>query len=536
MKNLKESFAGQEHKDIISYVSAIANMNGGHLVVGVKDKTLDIVGTDFSGLSFNGSAVTTQSATFKLTEHCTYLSSEGLNIEEFITEDTQKRVWVIHIPRHFPRRPVLAHKKAWQRIEDSLVEMTPERMDAILTEPLAGSDWTASIIPDATLDDLDPEAILLARREYIAVHPNHSAEEVNGWDDITFLNKAKLTIKGQITMAAIIILGREEAEHYLLPHVCKIRWALKDSDGENLDFRIFSIPMILAVEDIGRLIRNTTYEFSIKGSIFPEKLTRYDMFTLREPLNNAIAHQDYEKCCRMEVIEYENDHLVFINHGSFIPESVETVVMQNSPESYYRNPFLVEAMRNVHMVDTEGGGIRKLFEQQRKRFFPMPDYDLNDGRVKVTIEGKVIDEKFANILASVYGLSMYDIILLDKVQKQRLLSLDEIKYLRKKGLVEGRKSNLFLSKSVAKSTGNVGLKSTYVRNRSFDDEYFKKMIIQYLEKFEKASRQEFEDLILPKLSEALTITQKKNKVKNLLYSLRVGGHIVLDSNRLWKLP
>lgn len=166
----------------------------------------------------------------------------------------------------------------------------------------------------------------------------------------------------------------------------------------------------------------------------------------------------------------------------------------------------------------------------------MPDYDLNDGRVKVTIEGKVIDEKFANILASVYGLSMYDIILLDKVQKQRLLSLDEIKYLRKKGLVEGRKSNLFLSKSVAKSTGNVGLKSTYVRNRSFDDEYFKKMIIQYLEKFEKASRQEFEDLILPKLSEALTITQKKNKVKNLLYSLRVGGHIVLDSNRLWKLP
>lgn len=48
----------------------------------------------------------------------------------------------------------------------------------------------------------------------------------------------------------------------------------------------------------------------------------------------------------------------------------------------------------------------------------MPYYDFGDGKVKVTIEGKVIDEKFANILASVYGLSMYDIILLDKVQKQ----------------------------------------------------------------------------------------------------------------------
>lgn len=442
---------------------------------------------------------------------------------------------MIHIPRHFPRRPVLAHKKAWQRIEDSLVEMTPERMDAILSEPIAGNDWTATIIPDATLDDLDPEAIRVARREYIAVHPNHTEEEVNGWNNLTFLNKAKLTIKDKITMAAIIIVGREESEHYLLPHVCKIRWALKDMNGENIDFRIFSIPMILTVDEIAKTIRNTTYEFSINGNIFPEKLKRYDMFTLREPLNNAIAHQNYEKCCRIEIIEHENDHLVFINHASFIPESVESVVMQNSPESYYRNPFLVEAMRNVHMVDTEGGGIKKLYEQQRKRFFPMPDYDLSDGKVKVTIDGKVIDERFANILTSVYGLEMYDIILLDKVQKQRRLMDDEIKYLRNKGLVEGRKTSLFLSRSIAKSSGNVGLKSTYVRNKSFDDEYFKNLIIQYLEKFGKASRRELEELIVPKLSEVLTDVQKKNKVKNLLYAMRSKGKIEQGEHRSWKL-
>lgn len=131
---------------------------------------------------------------------------------------------------------------------------------------------------------------------------------------------------------------------------------------------------------------------------------------------------------------------------------------------------------------------------------------------------------------------MYDIILLDKVQKQIILTVEEVNYLRKKDLVEGRKNNLFLSKNIAKSSGNVGLKSTYVRNRSFDDDYFKKMIVQYLEKFGKATRQEFEDLIIPKLSEALTTTQKKNKVKNLLYSLRVSGKIVLGIHRPWSLP
>ena len=87
-KNLKNSFCGGEKNDVVSYISAIANMKGGHLVIGVKDKTLEIVGTDISKLTFNGQPANTQSATFKLTEQCTYLSSEGLSIEEFVTDDT----------------------------------------------------------------------------------------------------------------------------------------------------------------------------------------------------------------------------------------------------------------------------------------------------------------------------------------------------------------------------------------------------------------------------------------------------------------
>lgn len=85
-KNLKNSFCGDEKNDVISYVSPIANMEGGYLVLGVKDKALEIVETDISRLTFNGQPANTQSATFKLTEQCTYLSSNGLSIEEFITD------------------------------------------------------------------------------------------------------------------------------------------------------------------------------------------------------------------------------------------------------------------------------------------------------------------------------------------------------------------------------------------------------------------------------------------------------------------
>ena len=121
-KNLKNSFCGDEKDDVISYVSAIANMEGGFLVMGVHDKTLEIVGTDIYNYD-------RQKAILRLTERCTNLSSEGLDIEEYVTDDTHKVVWVISIPKHQPKRPVYAHDKAWQRIEDSLVELTQERLN-----------------------------------------------------------------------------------------------------------------------------------------------------------------------------------------------------------------------------------------------------------------------------------------------------------------------------------------------------------------------------------------------------------------------
>ncbi len=119
MKNLKNSFNGKEGNDVLSYVSAIANMEGGELVIGVKDQTLDIVGTDLSALTFNGFAATPLTATFKLVEQCVNLSSEGLRVEEFITEDTQKRFGLfiflsishaalsMHIERHGNVLPIL---------------------------------------------------------------------------------------------------------------------------------------------------------------------------------------------------------------------------------------------------------------------------------------------------------------------------------------------------------------------------------------------------------------------------------------------
>lgn len=528
-KNLKNDFSGHEKEDVISYVSAIANMEGGHLVIGVEDKTLKIVGTN----TYNYDV---QKARLRLIDQCANLPSEGLNVEEFKTDDTSKTVWVVHVPKHMRRQPVFAHNKAWQRLDDSLIELTISRRNAILDEHEdAEQDWSAQVVPNACIEDLDPRAITKAREKFSELHPEREAE-IKSWDDITFLNKAKLTIKGQITNSTIILLGREESEHFLSPAVCKIRWMRKRTGmAENDEFGIFSIPMIIAVDEVAGKIKNATYTYTIEGNMFPDTLLRYDVFTIREPLCNAIAHQDYSLSARIEVVEYEDERLRFKNHGTFLPLSVESVVENDFPESRYRNKFLVEAMRNVKMVETEGGGIRKLYLQQKKRFFPMPTYNLGGQTVVCEIEGQVLDENFAKILVNNPDMTLADIILLDKIQKHEYVSDDSLSYLRRKKYVEGRKPNVYLSFSVVKLSKHIGLKTSYIRNKSFDDDYFKRLIIDYITNFGKATRQEITTLLENKLPEALSKQQKFDKITNLLSSIKKKGIITVKDRQYWVL-
>ena len=516
--NLKHVVKGHEGDDIVSYVSAISNMNGGSLVIGVKDGTLDITGIqDFH-------SYTSVSIKSKLLQHCTNLPSEGLEVEEYVTDDTGKTVWVIKIPKHSYRLPVYVHSKAWQRNGDSLEEMNPSRRGAILDEIGVIPDWSAEIVEGASIDDLDVEAISKARKEYIKRNPTR-AEDEKEWDTITFLNKAKLIRAGKITRTALILLGKEESEHLLSPYVIKIRWSLKNLQNENKDYDVLSMPLILSVDNLFNKVRNVKYRFVREGTMFPDEMLRYDVFNIREPLHNCIAHQDYTKCARIEVIEYEDDHLVFQNSGTFLPESVEKVIAKDCPESVYRNRFLVEAMRNLNMIETEGGGIKKMFKNQKERLFPMPEYDLSDGNVKVTITGRVIDEEFANILLRNPELTLYQVMLLDKVQKKKPLSDIEITLLKKLKFIEGRKPNFFLSDKVVKLTEDEKLKADYIKNKSFGDDYYRKLILEYIKKYHRATKDDIIALILDLLPPILSPKQKLSKVTNLLSSLRIKGKI-----------
>ena len=518
LKEAKNNFSFEELGQYFSALANEANLRGDKhawLVFGVRDSDRAVVGSNY-----RKGRQALDSLKHEIGKHITN-SISFIDIHEL--DAGGRRVVMFQVPAA-PRGIPLAFKGHYYgRDGESLVPLNLAEIERIRSQA-AKSDWSAAIVPGAVIDDLAPEALAKARSNFAAKFPD-KADEIAAWDDATFLNKAKLTIKGKMTRAAIILLGREESEHFINPSEAKIRWVLKDLKNQEKDYETYSMPFLLSMEKVNAKIRNLKYRYMKDGTLFPEEVLKYEPFVIREALNNCIAHQDYEKGGRINVIEVEDDHLVFTNLGDFIPGSVERVVIQDAPEETYRNPFLVSAMFNLKMVDTAGGGIKKMFNFQRERFFPLPDYDLGEGRVKVTIVGKVLDIEFARVLAKNPDLSLEQIIMLDKVQKRKPLTETEATYLRKLGLIEGRKPGFFISAKVVVPTSDIDLKAQYLRQKAFDDDHYKTMILEYLKTYGSATRKELDSLLVEKLSEILTERQKLNKIGTLLAALKRKGSI-----------
>ena len=168
-----------------------------------------------------------------------------------------------------------------------------------------------------------------------------------------------------------------------------------------------------------------------------------------------------------------------------------------------------------------------------RAFFPLPEYNLEGGKVSVTIQGKVLDLGYATKLAQMPDLGLREIILLDKVQKRKSLTATEIQYLKRAKLIEGRKPNFHISADVASKTAQ---KVDYMRQRGIDNDYCRKMILDSLERVKSMSRSQFEEILCGKLSETLSEKQKSDKIRNALQALRREGKIrFLENAQLWEL-
>jgi ATP-dependent DNA helicase RecG len=501
------------------YLSALANsacLHGkqrGYLVFGVENEKHDVVGTTFNPLQEKG----------KGNQDLLLWLSKGLQpntgFECYELEAENKCVVLFEVIPALDR-PVKFYGNAWIRVgaNKTLLVNYPEKERVIWQRR---ADWSAQICERATLADLNSDALRKARQEYKGKLPA-KVPEVDGWDDATFLNKTGLATHGNITNGAVALLGRAESATLISPAVARISWILKDEADQERDYEHFDPPFILNVDRVLAKIRNLNIRQLPSGTLFPIEISQYDPWVLREALHNCIAHQDYGLSGRINLVEMP-DRLILTNVGSFLPGDVERVIRQDAPTEIYRNPALARAMVNLNMIDTQGGGIKRMFQTQMRRYFPLPDYDLSDPeRVAVTIRGNILDEKYTRMLMERTDLDLWAVILLDKVQKGIRVDQEAHQRLKKLGLVEGRYPNLYISAKIAAALDQ---KAKHILTRGLNRQYYKNLILELIHQHGPVPREEINRLLMDKLPEILTQEQKDRLIHNLLTDLRMKGII-----------
>ena len=517
-KKAKNGFRDDELGQYFSALSNEANLKSvpyAWLVFGIHDMTHEVLGSNYKqtkpSLNAMKKAIADQ-------------TTGRITFEEiYAFKYNEKRVVMFQIPAAPQGMPIAYQGHFYGRDGESLVALNIQEIETIRKQNRK-TDWSREIVQDASIEDLDPEAIKKAREKYIEKHPDKK-NDVPTWTDRQFLNNAKLTLKDKITNAAIVLLGKEESGSLLTPSIPCIKWILKDRDGIERDYEIFHCPLILSIDKAASKIRNLKYRYinPIHQSLFPDEVDTYEPYVIREALNNAVAHQDYTISGQITLVEFE-DKIVFSNRGSFIPGNIENVLRSDSPEDNYRNEFLASAMVNLKMVDTIGSGIKKMYTKQRERLFPLPVFDLTPDRVTLTITGKIIDINYSNLLARNPQLSLYDIELLNRIQFGKKPSKEVVAYLRSKGLIEGRMPNVYISKGLA---AIIEKKSDYSKNKGLDEKKYVSLIEDALKDHGQLSRIEITDILWDVLPSILDDEQKKNKVYNLLKKLKKQG--ILDN-------
>jgi ATP-dependent DNA helicase RecG len=283
-------------KDIGEYLSALGNSailerhDRAWLVWGIDDSTHDISGTNFDPFSAKGEG--NQPLIMWLTQKI----EPRPDFEFYEVPHPDGRVVVLEI--HPPRSAPLAFDgERFIRIDSHKTRLSrhPDKESRLWAMLNQKDDWTGEFVSEASLADLDPVAIDAARLRFLEYLVKSESDpqrheqlkaDVRAWDVSTLLNKAHITKEGRITRAALLLLGRDEAAHFLAPADAKITWLLRDAQNRTESSQHFGIPLLLSTEKVAARIRNVIVDHMPDGTLFPTAVPRYDTWVIREALHN----------------------------------------------------------------------------------------------------------------------------------------------------------------------------------------------------------------------------------------------------------
>lgn len=511
----KEAKTRYDFDKLVQYCVALANEGGGKIILGVTDqRPRRIVGT----AAFDEPGRTEAGLHTRL--------SHRIPVEEM--QLSEGRVLVVHVPSRLPGTAWQIEGRYLKRAGDDLTALGEAELKAMFAE--TGPDFSAELCPGAGLGDLSPAAVALFRERWVK---KTGDERKRQWTDTETLTNAELLVDGQLTYAALILLGTRAAlGRWLAQSELVFEYRSSDASGPAGDRTEFREGFFAWQDALWDKVNLRNEKQSYQDGLFRMDLLTFDEVPVREALLNAVAHRDYRLGGSVFVRQYPL-RLEVVSPGGFPPGiTAANVLDQQNP----RNRRLAEALAKCGLIERSGQGMNLMFETAVRQGKALPSFAGTAAHeVRLTLDGKVSSPAFVRFMERIgeqtlRSFSTDDFLALDALHREQPLR-DALKE-RLPGLVavgaveamgRGKGARYMLSKALYAA---LGAKGTHTRKKGLDHETNKALLLKHL------SAQGQEGAPLADLRQVLP-SLPTSAVQSLMNELRKEGAVFLDGQRRW---
>lgn len=465
----KEAKGSFHFEKLAKYCAALANGQGGHIVLGVTDKR-------------PRSVVGTRAFAQPERTRAGLIEQLHLNIDFSLVPHPQGRVLVFHVPAHPLGCPVKYQGIYWDRESDSLVPMSEDRLRSIFAE--AEHDFSADLCSKATLDDLDPQAIEDFRRRWVNKSGNQSLVALAREQLLHDIDALK---QGQLTYAALILFGTHKAlGKHLAQSEVVFEYRSSEASGpaqQRVEFRQGFFSFYDRLWDLINL-RNDMQHY--QSGLFVYDIPTFSERPVREAILNAVSHRNYQHAGNIFIRQYTR-RLRIESPGGFPHGITEQNILDRQMP---RNRRIADIFARCGLVERSGQGMNLMFERSIQESKPTPDFTGTDPyQVTLTLHGEVQDERFLQFLQKVGQetlelFSTADFLLLDVIHRERPIPerlKSRVDNLVSLGIIEclgrGRGVRYMLSRRFYAIAGKKGI---YTRKKGLDRETNKALLLKHI--------------------------------------------------------
>lgn len=274
--------------------------------------------------------------------------------------------------------PVSFRGRYYYRTGSTLTELTGANLNDFLLKK-AGRSWDASFEERADANDIDEKSIQRFRKDASAANrlPLHASV-----DTLELLERLRLTQKGKLTCAALVLFGKDPMQFYPGISVQIGKFGL-----DHTDLRFQEVIEGNLVHCLYETMDQLTGKFLTKSVQF-KGIQRFENYpypieAFREILLNALIHRRYPSGAHLQIRVYD-DRMIFWNDGP-LPDEISLASLLSLHASHPRNPLIADTCFKAGYIDRWGRGIEKATSACQSAGLPPPEFQEADGGLRVTL-------------------------------------------------------------------------------------------------------------------------------------------------------